>query len=37
MLIMTGGNVTMSLYVLLQLYGLKPKDSVSALFRQKAA
>ena len=36
-LIMAGGNIAMSLYVLLQLFGLKPKESVSALFRQKAA
>jgi hypothetical protein len=36
-LIMAGGNIAMSLYVLLQLFGLKPEESVSALFRQKAA
>jgi Protein of unknown function (DUF1475) len=36
-LIMAGGNMAMSLYVLLQLFGLKPDESVSALFRQKTA
>jgi hypothetical protein len=36
-LIMAGGNIAMSLYVLLQLFGLKPDESASALFRQKAA
>lgn len=36
-LIMIGGNIAMSLYVLLQLFALKPDDSVSALFRQKIA
>ena len=36
-LIMAGGNIIMSLYVLLQLFGLKADESVSALFRQKAA
>ena len=36
-LIMAGGNIAMSLYVLLQLFGLKPEESVSALFQQKAA
>lgn len=36
-LIMTLGNIAMSLYVLLQLNGLKLEDSVSALFRQKTA
>jgi hypothetical protein len=35
-LIMTGGNIAMSLYVLLQLFALPPEESVSALFRQKA-
>jgi hypothetical protein len=34
---MTGGDIVMSLYVLLQLYRLKPEDSVYALFQQKAA
>jgi len=36
-LIMLLGNIAMSFYVLLQLFALKPEDSVSALFRQKAA
>jgi hypothetical protein len=36
-LIMAGGNIAMSFYMLLQLNGLKPGESVSALFRQKAA
>lgn len=36
-LIMLLGNIAMSFYVLLQLYALKPEESVSALFRQKAA
>ena len=36
-LIMAGGNIAMSLYVLIQLFQLKPDESVSALFRQKAA
>jgi hypothetical protein len=36
-LIMAGGNIAMSLYVLLQLIKLKPEQSVSALFRQKTA
>jgi Protein of unknown function (DUF1475) len=35
-LIMAGGNIAMSLYVLQQLCGLKHEESVSALFRQKA-
>jgi hypothetical protein len=35
--IMAAGNIAMSLYVLLQLFGLKPDDPVSALFRQKTA
>src|SRR5262249_57891669 len=36
-LIMLGGNIIMSLYVLIQLFGLKPEDKISALFHQKAA
>jgi len=36
-LIRAGGNMAMSLYVLLQLFGRKPDESVSALFRQKTA
>jgi hypothetical protein len=36
-LIMTLGNIAMSLYVLIQLFQLKPEESASALFRQKAA
>jgi len=36
-LILAGGNIAISFYVLLQLNGLKPEDSVSTLFRQKAA
>ncbi len=36
-LIMAGGNIAMSLYVLNQLFQLKPDEGVSALFRQKAA
>jgi hypothetical protein len=35
--IMAGGNLIMSLYVLLQLFGLRPDEPVSALFRPKAA
>jgi hypothetical protein len=35
--IMLLGNIAMSLYVLLQLFGLKTDDPVSALFRQKTA
>lgn len=35
--IMLGGNIVMSLYVLIQLFQLKPEESVSGLFRQKAA
>jgi hypothetical protein len=35
--IMALGNIAMPLYVLLQLSGLKPEDSVSALFRQEPA
>jgi hypothetical protein len=34
---MAGGNIAVSLYVLLQLFGLKPDESTSALLRQKAA
>ena len=37
LLIMLLGNIAMSFYVLLQLLALKPEDSLSALFRQKAA
>ena len=36
-LIMALGNIAMSSYVLVQLFGLKPEDSVSALFQQKTA
>ena len=36
-LILLLGNIAMSLYVLIQLFSLKPEDSVSALFRRKAA
>jgi Protein of unknown function (DUF1475) len=36
-LIMAGGNIAMSLYVLLQLHRLKADESASALFRQKLA
>jgi hypothetical protein len=36
-LIMAGGNIAMSLYVLLQLFGLRADESASALFRQKTA
>jgi hypothetical protein len=35
--IMAAGNIAMSLYVLLQLFGLKPDEPISALFRQKTA
>jgi hypothetical protein len=34
-LIMAGGNIAMSLYVLLQLQRLKPEEPASALFQQK--
>jgi hypothetical protein len=34
---MAGGNIAMSLYVLIQLFQLKPEENVSGLFRQKAA
>ena len=36
-LIMALGNIAMSLYVLIQLFGLRAEESASALFRQKAA
>lgn len=36
-LIMLLGNIAMSLYVLLQLFELKPEESVSALFQKKTA
>jgi hypothetical protein len=36
-LIMVGGNIIMSLYVPLQLFGLPPDEHASALFRQTAA
>lgn len=36
-LIMLLGNMAMSLYVLIQLFTMKPDDSGSALFRQKVA
>ena len=36
-LIMAGGNIAMSLYVLIQLSRLKPEENVSGLFRQKTA
>jgi len=36
-LIVLLGNIAMSLYVLIQLFSLRPEDSVSALFTQKAA
>ncbi len=36
-LILLLGNIAMSFYVLLQLFAVKSQDSVSALFRQKAA
>src|SRR5713226_3582439 len=36
-LIMALGNIAMSLYVLIQLFALKPQEGVDALFRQKAA
>ncbi len=36
-LIMLLGNIAMSLYVLLQLISLKPEESASLLFRQRAA
>ena len=36
-LMMAGGNIAMSLDVLLQLSGLKPEEPGGALFRQKTA
>lgn len=36
-LIMTLGNIAMSLYVLIQLFGLRADESASTLFRQKMA
>jgi hypothetical protein len=36
-LIMAGGNIAISLYVLLQLFSLKDTDSVSELFSRKTA
>ena len=36
-LIMALGNIAMSLYVLIQLFGLRADEPASALFRQKAA
>ena len=36
-LIMAGGAITMSLYVLLQLFGWRPDEPASASFRQEAA
>lgn len=36
-LIMALGNIAMSAYVLLQLFGLKKEEGVGALFQQKAA
>jgi hypothetical protein len=36
-LIMALGNIAMSLYVLIQLFGLKADENTSALFRQKVA
>ena len=36
-LIMALGNIAMSFYVLLQLFGLRSDESASALFRQKTA
>jgi hypothetical protein len=36
-LIMLLGNIAMSLYVLIQLFAFKPEESLSALFRPKAA
>lgn len=35
--IMLLGNIAMSLYVLIQLFTMKPDDSISALFHQKVA
>jgi hypothetical protein len=36
-LIMAGGNIAMSLYVLIQLFQLKEEENVAGLFRQKPA
>ncbi len=36
-LIMVLGNIPTSLYVLIQLFGLKSEESASALFQRKAA
>jgi len=36
-LIMALGNIAMSFYVLIQLFGLRADESASALFRQKTA
>ena len=36
-LIMGLGNITMSLYVLIQLFRLKPEENAAALFRRKTA
>jgi hypothetical protein len=36
-LIMAGGNITMSLYVLRQHFALRPDEPISALSGQKAA
>jgi hypothetical protein len=36
-LILAGGHIAMSLHVLLQLFGLRPDQPASALYRQKAA
>ena len=36
-LVLLLGNIAMSLYVLLQLFGLRGDEPVGALFRQKAA
>jgi hypothetical protein len=36
-LIMAGGAITVSLYMLLQLFGLRPDEPASASFRQEAA
>lgn len=36
-LIMALGNIAMSLYVLVQLFGLKPQETVNGLFQRKSA
>ena len=36
-LMLASGHIAMSLHVLLQLFGLRPDQPASALFRQKAA